>query len=63
MTDTTSRPSVSIFSAIDSNKANTHVLPSVFNSPIRLDLVQFVHKNMSKNTRQPYAVKTMAGHG
>jgi len=37
-------------------------LPSVFLAPIRPDVVRFVHKNMGKNSRQPYAVSDMAGH-
>lgn len=37
-------------------------LPSVFVSPIRDDLVQFVHTNLNKNRRQAYAVNNLAGH-
>lgn len=37
-------------------------LPSVFLTPIRLDVVQFVHTNIRKNDRQPYAVSSIAGH-
>jgi large subunit ribosomal protein L4e len=37
-------------------------LPGVFVSPIRPDIVQFVHTNMNKNHRQAYAVKREAGH-
>jgi len=37
-------------------------LPAVFSSPIRPDLVRFVHTNMAKNHRQPYAVNANAGH-
>ena len=37
-------------------------LPVVFKAPIRTDVVQFVHTNMRKNKRQPYAVKSIAGH-
>jgi len=37
-------------------------LPDVFLSPIRPDIVQFVHTNMRKNARQAYAVNTEAGH-
>jgi len=33
----------------------------VFLAPIRQDIVQFVHTNMRKNSRQPYAVKFEAG--
>lgn len=42
--------------------AGSTILPAVFKAPIRSDLVQFVHTNMRKNKRQPYAVSTKAGH-
>lgn len=37
-------------------------LPEVFLSPIRPDIVQFVHTNMNKNARQAYSVNRDAGH-
>jgi len=37
------------------------VLPAVFTAPIRLDIVQFVHANLSKNTRQAHGVDPKAG--
>lgn len=37
-------------------------LPDVFIAPIRLDLVQQVHKSIAKNRRQAYAVSSKAGH-
>ena len=37
-------------------------LPVIFRAPIRSDVVHFVHTNMAKNRRQPYAVNKMAGH-
>jgi large subunit ribosomal protein L4e len=37
-------------------------LPCVFTAPIRLDIVRFVHDNLAKNKRQPYAVSLWAGH-
>jgi len=55
------RPHVTVFSA-DGVKSGTAVLPAVFTAPIRSDVVQFVHKNMSKNKRQAYAVYNKAGH-
>merc|ERR1712036_32991 len=36
--------------------------PAVFKAPIRPDVVHFVHSNMAKNSRQPYAVHKHAGH-
>jgi len=37
-------------------------MPAVLLSPIRLDVVQFVHTQMNKNNRQAYAVSKVAGH-
>jgi large subunit ribosomal protein L4e len=37
------------------------VLPGVFQSAIRLDIVQFVHANLSKNARQAHGVDPKAG--
>lgn len=37
-------------------------VPAVFLAPIRQDIVHFVHTNMAKNRRQPYAVSEWAGH-
>jgi large subunit ribosomal protein L4e len=37
-------------------------LPGVFKSPVRLDLVQFVHANLAKNHRQPYSISKESGH-
>ncbi|XP_021775340.1 60S ribosomal protein L4-like [Chenopodium quinoa] len=37
-------------------------LPDVMKSPLRPDLVTYVHSNISKNSRQPYAVSRKAGH-
>jgi len=42
--------------------SGTCLLPAVFTSPIRQDIVQSVHTNMNKNKRQPYAVSQYAGH-
>jgi len=36
-------------------------LPAVFTSPIRNDIVQFVHKEMAKNGRQAYGVNRLSG--
>ncbi|CAK7342930.1 unnamed protein product [Dovyalis caffra] len=37
-------------------------LPDVMKASIRPDIVNFVHCNISKNSRQPYAVSKKAGH-
>jgi large subunit ribosomal protein L4e len=50
----TSVPLISVYTADDSNKVlPKHVaLPSVFRTPIRPDIVHFVHSNLAKNRRQ-----------
>lgn len=55
------RPVVSVFGTDGSAKEST-TLPAVFTAPIRPDIVNFVHTNMAKNSRQPYAVSKRAGH-
>jgi len=37
-------------------------LPAVFRAPIRPDIVSFIHDQVAKNHRQPYAVSKEAGH-
>jgi large subunit ribosomal protein L4e len=46
----------------DGQEAGTVALPAVFKAPIRTDVVSFVHTNVAKNRRQPYAVNESAGH-
>ncbi|XP_043696612.1 60S ribosomal protein L4-like [Telopea speciosissima] len=41
---------------------NSVPLPDVMKASIRPDIVNFVHANISKNSRQPYAVSKRAGH-
>lgn len=55
------RPVVSVFSQEGAAQEST-TLPAVFTVPIRPDVVSFVHTNMAKNHRQPYAVSKRAGH-
>ncbi|XP_064079756.1 large ribosomal subunit protein uL4A-like [Macrobrachium nipponense] len=55
------RPMVSVH--VDGAPSGASVaLPAVFRAPIRPDVVNFVHDQMSKNARQPYAVSADAGH-
>lgn len=55
------RPLVSVYN--EQGEASGQVtLPAVFKAPIRPDVVGFVHSNMAKNSRQPYAVHKHAGH-
>ena len=56
-----SRAQVTVQSATG-EAVGTAVLPAVFKAPIRPDVVQFVHVNMSKNKRQAYAVYKETGN-
>ncbi|KAL7571908.1 hypothetical protein ACA910_006545 [Epithemia clementina (nom. ined.)] len=55
----TARPLVSVFS-LTGDKTGEVTLPMVMTSPLRPDLIQFVHTNMNKNKRQAYAVNIHA---
>ncbi|KAB0358009.1 hypothetical protein FD754_002165 [Muntiacus muntjak] len=52
---------VSVLRKAESSGKNA-TLPAVFKAPIRPDIVNFVHTNLHKNNRQPYAVSELAGH-
>jgi len=56
------RPLVNVYGEKDEPTGKTVHLPAVFRAPIRPDIVNFVHNNISKNRRQPYAVSKDAGH-
>jgi len=59
----TARPVVSVYSCEKSDeKTGTVVMPHVLASPLRPDLVREVHKNVSKNKRQAYAVGAKVGY-
>lgn len=55
------RQVVTVHSVSDEKYKGQVTLPHVFLSPIRSDLVSFVHDQISRNTRQAYAVSTKAG--
>merc|ERR1719450_1945354 len=60
----TERPVVSVYQHDDpSQKSKTVVMPRVLASPLRPDIISFVHSNMSKNKRQAYALSPKAGYG
>merc|ERR1711962_778613 len=61
LTMAVARPLVSVFNE-QGEVASQVTLPAVFKAPIRPDVVHFVHSNMAKNSRQPYAVHKHAGH-
>ena len=52
---------VSVYSEKNEATSSTVQLPAVFRAPVRPDIVQFVHTNVRKNSRQPYAVSKGAG--
>ncbi|RIB05365.1 ribosomal protein L4 domain-containing protein [Gigaspora rosea] len=56
------RPQISVYSETGDSCISTIEFPAVFQAPIRPDIVGFVHKNIAKSNRQPYAVSSKAGH-
>ncbi|XP_014216547.1 60S ribosomal protein L4 [Copidosoma floridanum] len=58
----TARPLVTVYSEKNEPSKETISLPAVFKAPIRPDVVNFVHQQVSKNSRQPYSVSKEAGH-
>lgn len=55
------RPTVSVYSTSADKTVGDVPLPAVFTAPIRNDIVQFVHTNLAKNSRQAYAVNRLSG--
>ncbi|KAH0521093.1 60S ribosomal protein L4 [Microtus ochrogaster] len=55
-------PLISVYSEKGESSGKNVTLPAVFKAPIRPDIVNFVHTNLRKNNRQPYAVSELAGH-
>ncbi|XP_050307627.1 60S ribosomal protein L4 [Anthonomus grandis grandis] len=58
----TARPLVSVYDEKSEAKGTSIALPAVFKAPIRPDVVNFVHQQVSMNHRQPYCVSDRAGH-
>uniref|UniRef100_A0A3B3BI60 Ribosomal protein L4 n=1 Tax=Oryzias melastigma TaxID=30732 RepID=A0A3B3BI60_ORYME len=56
------RPLISVYSEKGETVGKNVLMPAVFKAPIRPDVVNFVHTNMRKNNRQPYAVSELTGH-
>lgn len=56
-----SRPQVTVYTIHGKASKRYLPMPDVLLAPIRQDIVQFVHTNMNKNNRQPYAVKCQFG--
>ncbi|CAG9854965.1 unnamed protein product [Phyllotreta striolata] len=63
MSLSTARPLVSVYNEKSEEvKGSGVALPAVFKAPIRPDVVNFVHQQVSMNHRQPYSVSDKAGH-
>lgn len=59
----TARPLVNVYNEKSEEvKGSSVALPAVFKAPIRPDVVNFVHQQISMNHRQPYSVSDKAGH-
>nr|CAJ17227.1 ribosomal protein L4e [Biphyllus lunatus] len=57
------RPLVSVYDEKSKQVTESNIaLPAVFKAPIRPDVVNFVHQQISMNHRQPYSVSDKAGH-
>ena len=56
----TSRPTVTVWAA-NGTAAESAPMPAVLSTPIRNDLIHFVHSNLAKNRRQGHAVFYKAG--
>jgi len=56
------RPNIGVFDSSDVSKVvNKVALPAVCTTPVRLDIVQFVHDQINKNNRQAHGVQKNAG--
>ncbi|CAK9824700.1 60S ribosomal protein L4 [Anthophora retusa] len=62
MSLSTARPLVTVYTDKNESSGESISLPAVFKAPIRPDIVNFVHQQVSKNSRQPYCVSKDAGH-
>jgi large subunit ribosomal protein L4e len=56
------RPLVSVYDEKNKVLGDQVKMPAVFSAPIRPDIVNFIHDQVRKNRRQPYAVTKKAGH-
>nr|AEE61420.1 unknown [Dendroctonus ponderosae] len=57
------RPLVNVYNEKSEEvKGSSVALPAVFRAPIRPDVVNFVHQQVSMNHRQSYSVSDKAGH-
>jgi large subunit ribosomal protein L4e len=57
----TTRPIVSVYDCDEAKVKSETPMPAVFTTPIRNDIVHYVHSRLAKNRRQGHAVFTKAG--
>ncbi|PIO16453.1 hypothetical protein AB205_0061370, partial [Aquarana catesbeiana] len=50
------RPLITVYSEKGETSGKNVTMPAVFKAPIRPDIVNFVHTNLRKNSRQPFSV-------
>ncbi|XP_051157579.1 60S ribosomal protein L4 [Leptopilina boulardi] len=62
MSLSTARPVITVYNEKSEATEEVISLPAVFKAPIRPDVVNFIHQQVSKNSRQPYSVSSKAGH-
>lgn len=55
------RPLVTVYNEKSEPTSVQIKLPAVYRAPIRPDIINFIHDQIRKNKRQPYAVSTLAG--
>jgi len=56
------RPLATVYAESNESSGVNAGMPAVFRAPIRPDLISFVHHQLLKNKRTPYAVSKEAGH-
>ena len=56
------RPLATVYAESNEASGRNAGMPAVFRAPIRPDLISFVHHQLLKNKRTPYAVSKEAGH-
>jgi len=61
MASAAARPLINVYNEKNEAGKVKVQLPSVFKAPIRPDIVTYVHDQMSKNRRHPYAVAELSG--
>ena len=59
---TCARPLISVYPEKGESSGKNVTLPAAFKAPVQSNIVNFVHTNLRRNNRQPYAVSELAGH-